>query len=148
MRTYALILLLLTQSLFAQDIKDTELESKIKGVTVFLEGAQISREGKIELQKGKTILVVKELSPYLDEKSLEVKGEGDFTILSVNHKFNYLNEKKANEEIDNLRERADSLNLEVAYKNAELEVLTEKIKLLDAWLCRSPSESTRADPIY
>ncbi|MEL6257275.1 MAG: mucoidy inhibitor MuiA family protein, partial [Bacteroidota bacterium] len=128
----ALILLLLTQSLFAQDIKDTELESKIKGVTVFLEGAQISREAKINLKKGKTILVVKKLSPYLDEKSLEVKGEGDFTILSVNHKFNYLNEKKANEEIDNLRDRADSLNLEVAYKNAELEVLTEKIKLLDA----------------
>ncbi|MDW3647232.1 MAG: mucoidy inhibitor MuiA family protein [Bacteroidia bacterium] len=132
MRPYALILLLLTQSLFAQDIKDTELETKIKGVTVFLEGAQISREGKIQLQKGKSILVVKDLSPYLDEKSLEVKGEGDFTILSVNHKFNYLNEKKANEEIDNLRDRADSLNLEIAYKNAELEVLAEKIKLLDA----------------
>jgi len=131
MKRYILLFLLAGQILYGQDLKDTELRTEIKEVTVFLQGAQLSREGSISLNKGKTLMKIKNLSPYLDEKSMEIKGEGDFTILSVNHTLNYLNKQKLDERTRGFRDRSDSLLLEISYKNAELEVLQEKSKLLD-----------------
>lgn len=131
MKRYILLFLLAGQILYAQDLKDTELRTEIKEVTVFLQGAQLTREGSISLNKGKTLLKIKGLSPYLDEKSMEIKGDGDFTILSVNHSLNYLNEQKRDEKTELIREKADSLELEISYKKAELGVLSEKSKLLD-----------------
>lgn len=131
MKRYILLFLLAGQLLHGQDLKDTELRTEIKEVTVFLQGAQLTREGSISLNKGKTLLKIENLSPYLDEKSMEIKGEGDFTILSVNHTLNYLNKQKLDERTHGLRDQSDSLLLEISYKNAELEVLQEKSQLLD-----------------
>ncbi|MEQ8812441.1 MAG: DUF4140 domain-containing protein, partial [Imperialibacter sp.] len=60
--------------LSAQPLKETELKTTIGEVTVFLQGAQITRTGKVDIANGKSALVLKGLSPHIDEKSIQVKG--------------------------------------------------------------------------
>ncbi|MEM1134202.1 MAG: DUF4140 domain-containing protein [Bacteroidota bacterium] len=60
---------------FAQPFKEKELKSTISHVTVFLQGAQITRTGEMMLPKGNTALIIKSLSPYIDEKSIQVEAE-------------------------------------------------------------------------
>jgi len=90
-QTFTLTLLFVLNVAFGQNFKEKELKTEIKEVTVFLNGAQIFETGTTTIPSGKTTLRIKNLSPFLDDKSIQVKAEGDFTILSVNHKLNYLN---------------------------------------------------------
>ncbi|CAN5442578.1 DUF4139 domain-containing protein [soil metagenome] len=126
-----ILLIFLIQQAFAQTFKEKELKTDIKEVTIFLNGAQIFETGSVNIPSGKSILKIKDLSPYLDEKSIQVKAEGDFTILSVNHKFNYLNEIKRDEKSDSLRKITDAIESMISYENARLDVLKEKQSLLN-----------------
>ena len=69
---------------------EKEIKAEIKHVTVFPDRAQIDHETSVSLLPGKTILKLSGLSPYIDVQSIQVKGFGEFTILSVNHQNNYL----------------------------------------------------------
>jgi basic membrane lipoprotein Med (substrate-binding protein (PBP1-ABC) superfamily) len=79
----------LSVSSFALD----EIKSDIKKVTVFLNGAQVTRSFTSKLSGGTQTLRITELSPYLDAKTIQVKGNGEFTILSIRHQMNYMDEK-------------------------------------------------------
>src|SRR4051812_48476656 len=129
--TFTILLLFLITQVFSQTFREKELKTEINEVTVFLNGAQIFESGNISIPTGKTILKIKNLSPYLDEKSIQVKADGDFTILSVNHKFNYLNEIKKDEKLDSLKKLVDDIQLTVSRENARLDVLKEKQSLLN-----------------
>ena len=80
----------LSVSSFALD----EIKSDIKKVTVFLNGAQVTRSFTSKLSGGTQTLRITELSPYLDAKTIQVKGNGEFTILSIRHQMNYMDEKE------------------------------------------------------
>ena len=69
---------------------EKEIKADIKHVTVFPDRAQIDHETSVSLLPGKTILKLTGLSPYIDVQSIQVKGYGEFTILSVNHQNNFL----------------------------------------------------------
>ena len=132
MKLRILFFLLIAQQSFGQNFKEAELKSTIKDVTVFLQSAQISRTGKISIIAGKSSLVLKGLSPHVDEKSIQVKGIGDFTILSVNHRLNYLSETKRSTKVDSLFALINKIDDKVAVKKARLEVLKVKLSLLNA----------------
>jgi uncharacterized protein (TIGR02231 family) len=129
--TFTILLLFVITQVFSQTFKEKELKTEINEVTVFLNGAQIFESGNTTIPTGKTLLKIKNLSPYLDEKSIQVKADGDFTILSVNHKFNYLNELKKDEKIDSLKKLLDDIESTVSRDNARLSVLKEKQSLLN-----------------
>ncbi len=114
-----------------QGFGERELATKIEEVTVFLNGAQIFEVGNTSIPKGNTIFTIKNLSPYLDEKSIQVKTEGECTILSVNHKVNYLNEIKKGGKLDSIRNKQEQLEKAIAYDQAKLEVLKEKQSVLN-----------------
>lgn len=63
--------------------------SKIEKVTAFLQGAQITRTAEVSLKTGVSTLVFDKLSDALDPSTIQVQQEGDFIILSVNHRRNY-----------------------------------------------------------
>jgi len=132
MKTTATILLVLAfANSISQGFKEKELKTTITEVTVFLNSAQIFETGSVPVPTGRTMLRVKNLSPYLDEKSIQVKADGDFTILSVNHKLNYLAELKKDSKIDSLKKISEYNLLKIAEDNGKLEVLKEKQSLLD-----------------
>lgn len=130
--TFGLMLFLICLHGYSQSFKEYELKTEIKEVTVFLQGAQISREGESDIVMGKSELIIKSISSEMDEKSIQVKGTGDFTILGVNHRVNYLNQHTKDNRIDSLKNIADTLDIKISSSNSRLEVLQEKENLLAA----------------
>ncbi|MET3126582.1 hypothetical protein ABID42_001684 [Arcicella rosea] len=102
--------------------KKQNVSSKIEQVTVFTSGAQVSRKAKVNLQAGKTELVFSGISPNIDVQSIQVKGFGNFTILSVIHQTNYLNEQKRREETSTLENQQASLKAKLRVEKSMLAV--------------------------
>lgn len=115
-----LLLSLIFSNVFSQEILEKEVKTEVNEVTVFLEGAQIVRKKSVELTKGKSIIKFVNLSPFIDAKSIQVKAEGELTVLSVNHQQNYLDKMKKSSELTDLEKR--------------LEIIEDKIKLEDTYL--------------
>ncbi|MBU2526569.1 MAG: mucoidy inhibitor MuiA family protein [Bacteroidetes bacterium] len=114
----------------AQEFKEKSLQTAITNVTVFLSGAQVSESGKTTLAPGYTELIITGLSPYLNTNSLQVKGLGNFTVLSVNPRKNYLAKTKQDEKIDSLENVLEKLNDKMTADRSRLEVLSEKQSVL------------------
>ena len=72
------------------------------------------------------------LSPYIDPQSIQVKGLGEFTILSVNHQNNYLQNLEDSPDVKNIRSQIDALNIKVEDEKAAITVLKEKSSFLIA----------------
>lgn len=116
----------------AQTSVQKDMDTEISEVTVFLEGANITRTGSLNLNEGTTDIIIRSLSPYIDEKSIKVKANGEFTVLAVANRINYFSPELQKLELVHLDERRDSLSLKIQLLEAASEVLDEKSKLLAA----------------
>ncbi len=111
-------LIALTITTHAQSQKD--ITSEIKNVTVYQQGAQISREGSISIPKGKTTLLFKGLPSKISPESIQAKATNEVMIISVKHSLDYLNKTIVNKEITSLTNRRrillDSIKMLNNYK--------------------------------
>lgn len=123
--------LLAVISVSAQKFPEKELKTNIKEVTVFLTGAQVFETGQVSISTGTTLVRIKGLSPFIDSRSVQVSGEGDFTILSVNQKLNHLSEIRRDVRLDSLRKIIENLDADMEKGDARLFVLKEKQSLLN-----------------
>ncbi len=125
------LFLLISVSLFPNTTpKEIKVKSAIKQVTVFRVGAQVTRTATASIVFGDNLLVFNGISPQLDKNSIQVKGEGNFTILSVNHQLNYFEAPSKSKRILDLEKehkRLEGKDLEV---KALLSVLQEEASLL------------------
>ncbi len=103
--------------------KDIELKTKISEVTVFQTGAQVKRIGILSIPAGEYDIVINDATLLLKKESIQVKGEGDFTILSVNYQTNIDDLK-----LDKLK-CAELESKEKELKN-KMEDITVKIEVL------------------
>ncbi|WP_373400724.1 DUF4140 domain-containing protein [Algoriphagus halophilus] len=101
-------------------------------VTVFLSGAQIFETSAGQIPAGESFIVIKGLSPYVDEKSIQVKGKGDFVIQAVNKRIDYLSGQKVNEEVKALEEQINRIDQAQEETTIRLEVLAQQENLLSA----------------
>lgn len=113
----------LVVDLGANTPSEKTISSTIQKVTVYLRGAFIEHQTESQvLTPGVYTLVVQDLSPYLDPSSLKISTSGDVTLLSVNHRRDFLQEKKQQKIIENLLDSttylADTLLILTAQKNA------------------------------
>ncbi|UII25125.1 mucoidy inhibitor MuiA family protein [Fulvivirga maritima] len=131
MKYVILLVLLLSNQAFSQSFTERELKTRIDEVTIYVQGGLVTRTGKLEIPSGKSTLVVKSLSPHIDNKSVQVKATGDFTILSVNHKLNHLNRLKKDKQIDSLKGQVESLEFEISMAESRLQILAEQQSLLN-----------------
>ena len=119
-----LLLLVVIKFANATDNEKT-VKSDIKDVTVFLSGAQITRTGNAFLNEGTTYILFQNLSPYINPTTVQVKGEGSFTILSVRYQLNYLNSIAITKEVkqinDSIELLQDELNLLQSMQNVYAE---------------------------
>ncbi len=77
------LLIIAVTGLFANNT--TVLKSKIKNVTVFLNGAQINREANFNVEKGIFNLTIDSLPQYINSNSIQISGKGDFIILDTKY---------------------------------------------------------------
>ena len=131
MKYLAILLLCVCFSSFAADQKKT-ISSTLTHVTVFLEGAQINRKSSTSLARGKTILTLKNLSPFIDRNSIRVKGEGAFMVLSVNHRINYIKDASTPADTSELNNQVEKLSTQLAAEESQLTVLQKKVGFMSA----------------
>ena len=125
------ILISISSFLYGQE-KSIPTDSKIEKVIVFLQGAQIERTASVSIPAGASTIVFHDLSPDIEEQSIQVKGAGDFTILSVNRQSNFLNEQKINEGIKTLEAKVSSLKDEIDIKQNSNTILSKEEAMLQA----------------
>jgi Domain of unknown function (DUF4139)/N-terminal domain of unknown function (DUF4140) len=126
----SLIILFVFQNLPAQTNRQP-VGSKIEKVTVFVSGGQITRTAKTTLSAGKTELVFKDISPNIDKQSIQVKGDGQFTILSVIHQLNHLEEQSRRVEIIELEAQKNHLQKNKRVQNSMLAVYKNEKAMLE-----------------
>lgn len=108
------------------------INTDIKHVTVFPDRAQIEQEGTVVLTPGSNLVKLSGLSPYIDAQSVQVKGYGDFVIMSVNHQNNYLQNLEDSPEVKSIRSQIEVLQSKVEDENVAIASLTEKEAFLIA----------------
>ena len=107
----------------------TSCSSKIKNLTVFFSGAQITRTAKIKAPKGKHRLVLNELPNTIYDQSIQVKSTENCKILSVKHELVYPSTKKSSAE-KVLENKIESLELEMKSISNQFNVFTLEQQLL------------------
>lgn len=123
MKKLMMLLLVMVGMLNLQAQKtEINIKSQIKSVTVFPQSAQVERSAKGSIPAGENLLVFTDISPSIVAASVQFKGKGAFTILSVNHRYNYIKPKDLPEKIEQLKEQQktllETLNIEKAHLEA------------------------------
>lgn len=106
------------------------LPSRIENVTVFLNGAQVTRTASTSLTAGTTYLVFENVSASINTQSIQVGGTGNFTVLSVNHQLNYLKTEKKLEQVEALETKRDVLNEQIETEKLMLDVYLQEESVL------------------
>ena len=112
------------------------LESKITAVTIFTDRAQITRTANIVLAKGEQTVNFSDLPKSIEQKSIQVSGEGNAILNDIKFKQVYYEEIQ-HEEIKVLFGKIEDINKEIkiisdtlthAHKEKELvEKIAEKL---------------------
>lgn len=93
--------------LFGQ--KEQTVNSTIKEVVVYQQGAQVSRTAEIKLESGKTTLVFDSLSPEIFEETIQFESSGQVLIEAVYHQMDYLMELPLKADVEALQVRMKTL---------------------------------------
>jgi len=117
-------------AMFAQENPEKEIDSEVKQVTVFFTSAQINREKSLAVVPGKTSLKFQNLSPYINPKSVQVKVDGNITVLSINHQLNYLDNMEKSSELTDLETKHKAIQNKIDVEQAHLSVIDEDIMFL------------------
>ncbi|MBK5279544.1 MAG: DUF4139 domain-containing protein [Bacteroidia bacterium] len=130
MKNYILLAVVCLSTEFVLAQSDKTVDSKIKGVTVFLSNAQVTREVKSRVEPGKTNLIITGLSSQLDPQSIQVSGKGTFVILGTSHQQNYLSEFNTPKALKTLKDSLDYLRNQASLAQSQKEILNKEEQML------------------
>ncbi len=134
MKRLLLIFLLNASFLFADTANP--IKSSVKSVTVFVDGAQVTRVAKISIPVGTTEFSFIKLSPHIQENSIQISGLDHVSILSINYAINHLSKLDNSESIEKLQKDIQKLNDAIEFEEdlisgyeEELNIIKENRKL-------------------
>ena len=108
---------------------EKEINTSLKAATVFVSGAELTHTAQSSIGAGVTKLHFTNLSSGLNANSVQVKALGDFTILSVLPRVNYLANQPESAEVKEMRKKIADLQEATAVEN-ELKDMLEREKNL------------------
>lgn len=126
----SLILAVVSVPLFAQDLDSTEVSSTIKDVTVFLEGAEITRSGKVHLKAGEQVVVLPGLPYELVEKSVQVNGLKVAKITNVSADYEAIDYYKKDKWERSKEDEIEAIKRNIRWIREEVKVLQIEERLL------------------
>jgi uncharacterized protein (TIGR02231 family) len=106
------------------------VNSELTGVRLFLWGAEISRTSANQVEAGINEVVFTGLPVNMDANSIQVKGVGSFSVLSVSHRHNFLDEPAVSLEVKMLTDSLELLKKEMDSQQSLLNVYEEEQGLL------------------
>ncbi|MDG3582400.1 mucoidy inhibitor MuiA family protein [Galbibacter pacificus] len=115
----------------AQNIVEKEIKTDVSAATVFLDGAQIKRQKTIYLEKGVYILKFVNLSPYIQEKTINLGAEnGNLTILSLNFQTSFQDNQEKPSDLQKFESVLKQLEEQKILEQTYLDVIHEDIAFL------------------
>jgi hypothetical protein len=114
----------------ASNADDHKIDSKVQKVTVFLNGAQVTRTAMVNIAAGTSTLIFGNISPGIDVQSIQVHADGEFTILSVKHEMNYLDEQVKLKHVQELRAAQKAILDKISTKNGFISIYEEEAGML------------------
>lgn len=107
-----------------------EQQSTIKKVIIYKKGAQIESEATLDLARGKNIIKLTGLSPYIDKQSVRLTGDGSYTILNIQTLKDYINQAAKNKETETASNRIEALQNMLEEGETRMKVIREKLDFL------------------
>ncbi len=107
-------------------IDSLKVKTKISEVTVYLRGAQVTRQGKIYVPKGTTNIILYNLSPNINASSIQIKSKQDITLLGVVHQLDFFHNPKKTTEVLALEASRQALNEKILFEQNMLFVYKEE----------------------
>jgi len=138
-KSLTIIMLLLAHITFAQ-LASKQVETTIKDVTVYKQGAQVTRQTELKLKKGDNEFSLTGLSSELDPTTIQVKDIGSCTILSVSHNLDYSKEDSRKTEISKIKILVDTNKTAMNKLLAEYQVYSEEETLLEGYTIPNTSD--------
>ncbi|MFD2098533.1 DUF4139 domain-containing protein [Flagellimonas iocasae] len=129
MKTIVLFFLSIPFLLFSNEQKQP---SKIKEVTVYLSGAQITRTAECHLNEGANELIFTGLSPKIDESSIQISGLNAVSILSIAYNINYLEKSESNPKVKEWEDDVKELEQRISLLKNTILGLEEEEKVITA----------------
>jgi uncharacterized protein (TIGR02231 family) len=111
---------------------DITVKPQTKDVLVYLQNAQINATAEVNLVPGMYNIVLEDLSQFLDENSVQIKGDADFTILSVVTKKNYLGDERKDPKLKALEDSIEVMNTKLSAVKNQIDALNEELVMIIA----------------
>ena len=111
---------------------DITVKPQTKDVLVYLQNAQINATAEVNLVPGMYNIVLEDLSQFLDENSVQIKGDADFTILSVVTKKNYLGDEKKDPKLKTLEDSIEVMSGKLYAVKNQIDALNEELVMIVA----------------
>lgn len=128
MKTLNLLFLL---CLIVLNVSAQNVETKIKAVTVYKNGALVERTGKLNLQKGNTTLYLNNLSTELDPNTLRIGIENKgVKILSVKHEIIVVDNENVKKKDIEADRRIAVIKDSLSYLKAQTLILADEEDLI------------------
>ena len=108
----------------------TKVKISVEKVTLFIDGAQVTRTRQVDLPAGNSTVVFTGLSPYLDDKSMQVSAKGPFTVTAVNRLFNHTDSLERSTRQKTLEETLEETQRQLDRLKASREVMDAESELL------------------
>ncbi|MFK7114925.1 DUF4139 domain-containing protein [Flavobacterium oreochromis] len=121
------LLLFCSLSLFANEIK---IKATTKEVTVYTSGAQVYAESSVTIPKGNSQVRIIDLSPYINQNTIQISGLKDVSILSFGYETLFYPKKVTSEKMSKLQSEIDAKLREVAFLDSKIKGLQEEETIL------------------
>lgn len=130
LRKILMVVCFIATALAVKANDDQKITSKVQKVIVFLNGAQVTRTAMVNVNAGTSELVFGGISPGIDVQSIQVNANGDFTILSVKHEMNYLDEQVKQKQVEDLIALQKTLRDKIVLQSGLLSIYQEEENML------------------
>ncbi|MBC7846971.1 MAG: DUF4139 domain-containing protein [Flavobacterium sp.] len=98
-------------SVFAFAQKPIFISAKVKAVTVYFNSAEISQTTSLVLPKGTSEIVIKNVSDYANQNTIQIGAPSTVTVLSVQFTKDYVSEYELDETNPAIKKVRDSITL-------------------------------------
>jgi uncharacterized protein (TIGR02231 family) len=109
---------------------EKSVDSRITDVTVFLNRAQVTRQIRTRIESGRSTLVLRGLTSQLDQQSIQASAKGDFIILGLEHRQNFLNELNVPNSLRLLMDSVSFLQRQFTLEQSQKEILNKEEQML------------------
>jgi len=129
-----LLILTLFVSVIALAQKPIFSSAKVNAATVYTNGTELSQSTTLNLPKGTSEIVIKNVADYLNENTVQIGAPSSLTVLSVQFTQNYISEYEIDESNPAIKKVRDSITLvqkEIAKIQIDKTSHSKTVELLD-----------------